>query len=75
MGSGVFIGSLVDAGIWIFFGVYLQFFAAKFVEMRIQQGKLRPEKRARLIRSGRWLGGIFILLGLIQLAEAWVHHQ
>ncbi|HSY17921.1 MAG TPA: hypothetical protein VK815_06275 [Candidatus Acidoferrales bacterium] len=67
MNKGQFIGSLLDAGFWIAFGVFVQFYLAKHIAKRIEQGKERPEMAEKIKKNGRWFGWLLMALGVIKL--------
>ena len=67
---GQLIGSVVDAAIWVAFGFYLQFYAARQAQTRVEQGTAIFEEMARFKRKGKWLGWLLIALGVAKLIEA-----
>jgi hypothetical protein len=67
MNKGQFIGALVDAGFWVAFGVFVQFYAPKYIQKRIEQGKETPDKAARFKKNGKWIGWLLIAFGVIKL--------
>jgi hypothetical protein len=75
MNTGQFIGSLLDAGFWIFFGVFVQFFAPRYIQKRVEQGKEPPEKAERFKRNGRWVGWLLIAFGVIKLVGVFLGHS
>lgn len=74
MNIGGFIGSLIDAGIWIALGIWVQFYAARYIQKRIEQGKEPPEKAERFKRNGKWFGWLLILLGIVKLVGVFLGH-
>jgi len=74
MNTGQFIGALIDAGIWIAFGVFIQFFAPRYIQRRIELGKEPPEKAERFKRNGRWFGWLLIAFGVIKFVALFLEH-
>jgi 4-hydroxybenzoate polyprenyltransferase len=75
MNKGQFIGSLIDAGFWIAAGVFVQFFLARHIQKRIEQGKETPDKAERIKKNGKWIGWLLILLGVVKLTGVFLGHS
>jgi hypothetical protein len=75
MNKGQFIGSLVDAGIWIAAGIFIQFFLGKYVQKRIEQGKEKPETAERIKKNGKWIGWLLMAFGAIKLIGVFLGHR
>ena len=59
------IGALIEAGCFVAFGVFIQFFLAGYVKKRIAQGKEKPEMAERIKKNGRWAGWFWMLFGVL----------
>ena len=69
MSIGRIIGALIDGGIIIAFGIYIQFFLPRHIQKRIAQGKEKPEMAEKIKKNGKWAGWFFILLGVFWIVE------
>jgi hypothetical protein len=73
MSIGRIIGALIDGGIFIASGMYIQFFLSGHIQKRIAQGKEKPEMAEKIKKNGKWAGWLFMLLGVFWIVEKLSH--